>query len=490
MIPSYPQAMASSTTSSVSQRNVTSPEPPKDSTDLLVSHLVAAKRALNISHPQVVRSSEIVNEARSAVESSVVLCARTSFVHRRIGSQLKILRGVQFEVEDVAHKAQSEFNAVLKSLDTADAKLQKTLDELRATIVQQGFRPSDEEPRSLLHFIDEEPVESLKDTLKDSIDETNESKRVVDESNAAFEEELQTINNASVDKSTDSLSSESDFTPPTLRSLLHGAEGHAKEIAQSLESLVKHYDLCVSAVKHTEGGGAAVRKFGDDLPEGVEVDQPDPDQAEAPLTDDERREMLTVIGNDASEVEDVIAEIQDRNAEMEVQLNQINTFKQTQEAKHDRIHKAFTLLEQLSNRLPNYITQSQIFVSRWNEQKAKIEQGMGELENFHEVYDNYYEAYDSLLVEVARRRAVQSQMDNIMQDAQAKLQKLHDDDLDARETFRQDQGDYLPSDIWPGLTDPPMKVQFERIDEREGGSLPNLKRSTIEAALRRLQKRS
>ncbi|KAL9111216.1 MAG: hypothetical protein Q9227_004293 [Pyrenula ochraceoflavens] len=482
--------MASSTASSLSQRNLTSPDLLKDSTDLLVSYLVVAKRALNISHPQVVRASEIVGAARSAVESSVARSAQTAFVHCRIGAQLKILRGVQFEVEEVAHTAQVEFNSVLKSLDAADAKLRKTLDELQATIVEHGFRPTDEEPQSLLHFIDEEPVDTLKDNLKDSIDETNDAKRVMDESNAAFEEELQAINGALTEKTTDSISSESEFTPPTLRSLLRGAEDHAKEIAESLEGLVKHYDLCVSAVKNTEGGGAVVKDIGDDLPAGVDVDRPDADKGGPPLTDEERHQLMNVIRNDASEVEDVIAEIQDRIAEMEVQLNQINSFKERKDIYHNRVIQGFRLLEQLSNRLPNYITQSQIFLSRWNEQKAKIDQGMAELENFHEVYSNYLEAYDGLLIEVARRRAVQSQMEKIMQEAQAKLQRLHDDDSEAREAFKQDQGDYLPSDIWPGLTDPPMKVRFERIDNHDGGSLPSLKRSTVEGALRRLQKRS
>lgn len=40
---------------------------------------------------------------------------------------------------------------------------------LRSTMVEAAFRPEAEEPRSLLDFVDEQGVETMRDALKESI---------------------------------------------------------------------------------------------------------------------------------------------------------------------------------------------------------------------------------------------------------------------------------------------------------------------------------
>jgi hypothetical protein len=46
------------------------------------------------------------------------------------------------------------------------------MDVLRSTMVEAAFRPANEEPRSLLDFVDEQGVETMRDALKDSIRES------------------------------------------------------------------------------------------------------------------------------------------------------------------------------------------------------------------------------------------------------------------------------------------------------------------------------
>jgi len=58
---------------------------------------------------------------------------------------------------------------VLKTLDAANARLESTMDVLRSTMVEATFRPSAEESRSLLDFIDEQDVETMRDALKESV---------------------------------------------------------------------------------------------------------------------------------------------------------------------------------------------------------------------------------------------------------------------------------------------------------------------------------
>lgn len=77
-------------------------------------------------------------------------------------------------------------------------------------------------------------------------------------------------------------------------------------------------------------------------------------------------------------------------------------------------------------------------------------------------------------------------MDKIVHDAHASLEKMYEDDMAEREAFRLDQGDYLPSDIWPGLADPSTRFMLAKAED-SGGSIPNLPRKTVEEAFRRIR---
>ena len=46
------------------------------------------------------------------------------------------------------------------------------MDVLRSTMVEAAFRPANEEPRSLLDFVDEQGVETMRNALKYSIRES------------------------------------------------------------------------------------------------------------------------------------------------------------------------------------------------------------------------------------------------------------------------------------------------------------------------------
>jgi autophagy-related protein 17 len=76
--------------------------------ETLVSHLLAAKRSLS-SISTVWRANEIVTSARSALEESVVLSARTDFLRSGISEQAKILRKVRGRVENVYKDGQKDF---------------------------------------------------------------------------------------------------------------------------------------------------------------------------------------------------------------------------------------------------------------------------------------------------------------------------------------------------------------------------------------------
>ncbi|KAL5001314.1 autophagy-related protein 17 [Aspergillus recurvatus] len=470
--------------------------------ETLISHLVAAKRSLSsINH--VWRANEIVTSARSTLEESVVVSARTGFLRCGLNNQLRLLYNVRAEVEEISLRGRSEFASALKSLDAADSRLRKTLGLLRETIVHASFRPEGEEPKSLHDFVDERGVEELHSTLKSSIDRTNAAQADLDSSNHAFDDELQSIKQAlgtyrattklassqgSVSSSgSQSGSSSSLSSLSSMPSMVHSLEMHAQEMANLLESLVRHFDLCVTAVKHTEGGGAAAQSITGDMPAGVMGSRPGPGPGPGPgptiggdfnanlnapldpLSDSEYREMVDVIINDAAEAEDVVMEIHDRIGEMESVLETLTAQRDSFAAIYNATKEVFSHLSSLaSTRLPGYIAQAHAFTAVWNDEHDRIKGGLADLSDLNSLYDGFLDAYGGLIIEVARRRHVRHRVEKILRDARNKLDALYEEDVNARETFRVEQGDYLPSDIWPGLSREPMRVEFRRIS---GGPL-------------------
>ncbi|EAW14316.1 autophagy-related protein 17 [Aspergillus clavatus NRRL 1] len=457
--------------------------------DTLISHLVAAKRSLSsINH--VWRANEIVTTARAALEESVVVSARTGFLRRGLNNQLRLLYSVRTEVEEISLRGRSEFAAVLKDLDAADARLRRTLELLRETIVHGGFRPEGEQPRSLHDFVDERGVEELHAALKNSIDRTNGAQAQLDSSNHAFDDELLSIKEAlgnyravaklasSRSSSSPSSSSASNSSLPSMSSMpsmLHSLEMHAQEMANLLESLVRHFDLCVTAVKHTEGGGAAAKSITGDMHVGVNASgRIGPNIEEGinanlnapldPLSDSEYREMVHVLIKDATEAEDVVMEIHDRIGEMESSLENVLAQRDALRSIYNATIDVFQHLSSLaSTRLPGYIAQAHDFTRVWHEENDRIAGGLDDLAHLNSFYDGFLDAYDGLIIEVARRRHVRQRVEKVLRDAKHKLDQLYEEDVNAREAFRVEKGDYLPSDIWPEVGREPMRIEFRRI---------------------------
>lgn len=481
----------------------------------LVSHLIGAKRSLSsINH--VYRANELVTSTRKSLETNVITFARTDFLRKGIQSQVKILSRVRNNTEGIANEGAAEFKAVILKLDSADERLRETLNLLRATLVEASLRPEEEKRRNLLDFVDEGGVESLMDAIKGSIDSASAAHDDFREVNSAFDEDLQRVQNLlqlQQQQKTDNNMAYSVLLPGSgeaeegagaprspIPEILQFMEEHAKDMADNLESLVTHFDLCVTAIKHTEGGGAAAQRIVGEL-EGVVVE--DIGQASAssgaaaaaadgtppsPISVEEKEEMMEVLEKDASQVEDVVNEIKERISEMEVQYDLVTAYMDQLTEEYNNTMSAFSLLEDIGLRLPTYITQSHLFVMRWDEEKAMIEEQMEELESLRDFYDGFLLAYDNLLIEIGRRKTFELKMERLAQDALAKIQSLYEDDLDERATFKQQKGDFLPADIWPGLTAGP--IRYEIVPVRDGAEkVPDVSKSIIQRATSRVRNR-
>jgi autophagy-related protein 17 len=229
-------------------------------------------------------------------------------------------------------------------------------------------------------------------------------------------------------------------------------------MAHLLEALIKHFDLCVSAVKHTEGGLTAVQNLAHDLPDSASVTAALTSSNAAlelePISAADRLDMLSVLEKDAAEVEDVVLELQERLIEMEEAFAQIQSHVDSLHAASSATSKAYATLEELQLALPTYVTSTGNFTARWLGTKATIDTLASDLDGYRHFYEEYLAAYYSCVEEQRRREDVEHRKETILRKAIREVQKLEEGDRAVRDAFRRGLADFLPVDLWPGLEDP------------------------------------
>lgn len=405
----------------------------------------------------------------------------------------------------------------VSALDLSSTRLNETLEILRTTEVEPSFQPAGEPIKYLFDFVDEGGVTDLHDSIRASIDRFNATHGALLDQLDEFDSAIGNIKGSliaasrpyqPVDSDEDEvtegggeakssgLASSTEAASP-LPSLFQNLEVHATECAGLLQSLVRHFDLCVTALKHTEGGGAAIQQATGSLPDaqdlptglGLELENLDKDAPPQPMFEEERADMLNILAKDAAEVQDVIGEIGDRLADMEEQFQHCENYISALRASARKLHATLRSLSAVVADMDLYIAASVDFVAKWEAEKHVMAHKMEELESLKDFYEDFGRAYDGLVVEVARRRSVQSQMEKVVKEAMGKMEKLYQEDLEEREAFRQDQGEYLPADIWPGLVDEPAKFEVVTAGGQTLG-VPKVRKEALERAVQRARQKS
>ncbi|KAF2433646.1 hypothetical protein EJ08DRAFT_61992 [Tothia fuscella] len=466
----------------------------------LVEYLLASKRSLS-SISLVWRAREIVETGRGVLEANAALCAKNTFVRQQVDRQVAALEAIRHGASIVDEEGHDEFQLTVQSLDKASDRLKRTLDSLRTTPVEASFRPSTEPPKTLFDFVDDASINELENSVKTSMDRFETARSMLVDTCEDFEKDLQRLH-----ESLQEPPEEDDGVIGRVRTadgispvpgLFYALENHATEAATHLEGLVKHYDLCVTALKHTEGGGEAISRATDDEQDpqasalaGLGVDLGKLDSAPSqPMSEEERTNMLAVLVKDAVEVEDVVSEIKDRIAEMEDQLLEISAFIQTLSDKSTSLRNALVILKQLTLDIPHYIAACSDFQAAWEEEKAVLSGKVDELEELRSFCSSFGDAYDDLLLEVHRRKVVRQEMEKVISNAMTQVEKLYQADFEAREVFRSAQGEYIPADLWAGLVNAPARYQVTQ-EEADVDEIPQIKKSVFEKASQRQKDRT
>ncbi|KAJ8609093.1 hypothetical protein MRB53_039292 [Persea americana] len=450
--------------------------------DRILSYFLAARKSLSaVEHLH--RANEIVATARTSVETVVALRAKVKFLTDNAARELASLRSLRKDSEAIDTDGQQEFHNVLRKLDSADARVQRSVRQLKATIVEQSFNPAETTTKNLHDFVDEHGVEGISVAIRACIDQVNEAQAEFDDSNEAFDAEIKAVERALPSTYTDDAADEE-----LSASVFHALEEQAAELAEFVQSLVKHYDLCVTALKHTEGGSEMVEQaHADDLQGHAPELLQDVEPAEQ-LSQEEYNEMLTVVQQDAAELEYVTQDIQTLAAGMESNAEQLDVEVNRLRRLYGSLTDAVRLLEDIGTRLALRVNSNAIYRDRWSTQKLLIEQHLVELYGIHDLYEGFLDAYDNLLVEIARRRSTHLKMDKVMQDALDKVEKMRDKEIERRTAFRDEHGEFLPSDIWFGVNEQPARFDVTKADANLS-ELPVISEEVLAKAVTRSRKK-
>jgi autophagy-related protein 17 len=128
--------------------------------------------------------------------------------------------------------------------------------------VEASFRPPSDSPEYLFDFVDEAGIDEMENSIKASIDRFESARAILAETCERFEQDLRSLHDSlEVSPEEKEIGAEDLDGISPVPALFYALETRATETAAHLEGLVKHYDLCVTALKHTEGGGEAISRL-------------------------------------------------------------------------------------------------------------------------------------------------------------------------------------------------------------------------------------
>ncbi|CAE6354086.1 unnamed protein product [Rhizoctonia solani] len=91
-----------------------------------------------------------------------------------------------------------------------------------------------------------------------------------------------------------------------------------------------------------------------------------------------------------------------------------------------------------------------------------------ELENLEGAYLAYRRSYARLLQEMARRERHRAEMEEIVHGMVERLERYRDEEIQRRHEFFTQEGEFIPEDLCPFVTDPPARWSLSNTGEDDG----------------------
>lgn len=409
---------------------------------------------MSIANPICAEANLLVRTSRDQIENAIALWAQVIFLYDSIGEQLSMLQNICNSLSKVHKDSVAQVEKEVNELDRNRHKLTESLELLKHTTVDPalgskvsaGPEPGTSSDCTLRTFVYEDGIHQLNETADGAINAVKYVQNDLSNTIKALSRDIDEIR--------DSMALATRVQKNNLYQANQGSGSvadHAHTMAKLLESLARHYDQCTKAVE--------MMKVGDQQ--------------------NDLEELLQVLENDAEEVQGVIQELQERSEEIKSSEKLVSGFHTQMKDVHSKMQSYFDDLDKFATRkLPAYLDKVDDQLHTQAESIAEVQKLVQEVGSLDEYYHLFYKSYHVLLLEIVRRNKAQAKMQEMITDMSRTLTNLYQEEVELRRTFVEQRGVYLPSDLWPGLSDAPPEPQITF----RPATLPNISEASAQRA--------
>jgi autophagy-related protein 17 len=454
-----------------------------------------SQQALGIAGPICSRANDMISTCRSQIENATVVWAQISFMKTAIGDQFELLQEIKASLKGLQMEFSTQFQTVLTELDVTGAVLNRALEALEKTELDDGLKggatmtastnandrntsgngshgshegsgslDDRHSTRTLVHkssgegkdfkvtlrsFVHEDGLQQLRRAISDTIDRAQECGNEINRHVANLDVSIADLNKRmlavmvmkrqSIERANESANSIAD---------------NAHSMAGLLESLTRHYDLSL---------------------QGVEM---------ANSADKDLDQLYQVLEHDSELVEGVIEDLYGKQKVIEECEKEVSNFSSQMDQAHEAVTSFFESFEDFGTTKLTVYSESLDRIAK--DQRTyidEIQQLKKELESLSEYYTLFLSSYHAMILEILRRKKSQTKIEAVIRDMKSALHKAHEEEVQARQKFISERGDYLPSNLWDGLAELPSlpEVKFTRPD------LPNVDEQSVNQAVKHIQ---
>ncbi|ORY85081.1 autophagy-related protein 17 [Protomyces lactucae-debilis] len=446
----------------------------------MLSHFHAAKKALSRGTLSCHKADQLTKDTEANLQNAIHLQQHITHLREALHAQIHTLSLLAHTFRGEARAGQTLFDGTLRELDGLDGQLNTALAMLkRARLPRVLVQPSAQQlesvssgssletgnsaitrSKTLFDFADDQGIEQLKGGLRQAVDDLQESQEQLASLYATFDGHVRALDKTLALLPTDPILllpqiSQSHRQGDAL-SLSATAETcraqqaeHLVSLAELLLSLSQHYD-------HTQTLSTS----------------------SAALPQDARAELREVVEEDAVQLEDVLAEMDERVVDLEEDLTFVTNHVAALQQVTQQLEEAFSVFEALDIDTPVH-TLDDIRATRTTREMT-LDMRREQLLGLAEQFTQFSRSYDALLLEIDRRAQHDAAVDALMEQTQRQLEQLQQQEMAERAAFLSMHGASLPEDIWHGIRDSPAGWVMQR--EQDAQTTPVLSQSVLQAA--------
>ncbi|KAH8118232.1 autophagy-related protein 17 [Phellopilus nigrolimitatus] len=459
--------------------------PPSPETPHLVSLVLHSKKALQHGEQLCTRAHELTHATSAVATDVLALDAKARWITQGIQEQLKLAGTVAKTIEVQRSRLDDQAKEWDKARSFHSGNLDTILESLERQLVPPGFHLSSSSSSIFgSQHTDGEDSEAAEEgvsnedrtkarsdtadrskwkTLRDFVDfagivkateEMDDDRDILDDI-LAKTEGFPIILSESIASLKDSLPVLCEL--PSIKDVFDAQEALTTNMANHLEGLASHYEQMAAALRDKETG--------------------------MEFTEEDLQEM----NRDTDELPSIITELEDDVASIKSSHDQLQSTKNTILGHLRSLSEILQQLDELEGVMADMLDQQQAVEAEYEMHLASIQQHLTTLEHLYITYISYETSYNSLLLELERRRRYRDATEDLVYGMVRQLDAcVMVQEIQLRESFYATHGPHLPDDLCYCVANMPTKWDVGPALGEVPEELPDVDEDLLVEAMKRM----